>query len=119
MVAFDQTPHAPPGSSLADEGYVYVPRACAEGASCKVHVALHGRQYAGAVGDAYYAHAGYNEWADSNRIIVLYPQTTALPPGNPNGCWDWFGYTGINFAWKSGVQMRAIKAMADKLVSAP
>lgn len=120
VVAFDQTPYTSPGSSLADEGYVYVPRACAEGAACKVHVALHGcRQYAGAVGDAYYAHAGYNEWADGNRIIVLYPQTTALPPGNPNGCWDWFGYTGVNFAWKSGVQMRAIKAMADKLVSAP
>ena len=50
---------------------------------------------------------------------MLYPQTTAMPPGNPNGCWDWFGYTGVNFAWKNGVQMRAIKAMADRLVSAP
>ncbi|OQS36186.1 extracellular catalytic domain type 2 short-chain-length polyhydroxyalkanoate depolymerase [Chromobacterium haemolyticum] len=120
VAVFDQKPYAPPGSSLADEGYVYVPRVCAEGETCKVHVALHGcRQYAGAVGDAYYAHAGYNEWADNNRIIVLYPQTTAMPPGNPNGCWDWFGYTGVNFAWKSGVQMRAIKAMADRLVSAP
>ncbi|RBB94759.1 depolymerase, partial [Pseudomonas sp. MWU12-2115] len=35
------------------------------------------------------------------------------------GCWDWFGYTGPAYAWKSGLQMRALKAMADRLVSAP
>ncbi|MEN2427146.1 extracellular catalytic domain type 2 short-chain-length polyhydroxyalkanoate depolymerase [Chromobacterium vaccinii] len=119
IVRFNQKPYAAVGSSLADEGFVYVPRACAEGEACKVHIALHGcQQYAGKVGDAFYAHAGYNNWADSNRILVLYPQTTTSA-ANPQGCWDWFGYTGPAYAWKSGLQMRALKAMADRLVSAP
>jgi len=31
--------------------------------------------------------AGYNSWADSNNIIVLYPQVIkASNPFNPNGC---------------------------------
>ena len=40
------------------------------------HIALHGCQQGQAIlGDKYYyAHAGYNEWADTNHIIVLYPQ---------------------------------------------
>lgn len=119
IVRFNQKPYAAVGSSLADEGFVYVPRACAEGEACKVHIALHGcQQYASKVGDAFYAHAGYNNWADSNRILVLYPQTTTSA-ANPQGCWDWFGYTGPAYAWKSGLQMRALKAMADRLVSAP
>ncbi|MEO4028088.1 PHB depolymerase family esterase [Chromobacterium vaccinii] len=119
IVRFNQKPYAAAGNSLADEGFVYVPRACAEGETCKVHIALHGcQQYAGKVGDAFYAHAGYNNWADSNRILVLYPQTTTSAV-NPQGCWDWFGYTGPAYAWKSGLQMRALKAMADRLVSAP
>ncbi|MBX9266123.1 extracellular catalytic domain type 2 short-chain-length polyhydroxyalkanoate depolymerase [Chromobacterium violaceum] len=119
LLSFDQTPYAAAGSSLAAEGYVYVPRACFAGQACKVHIALHGcQQYAGKVGDAFYAHAGYNEWADDNRIIVLYPQTTTSA-ANPQGCWDWFGYTGPAYAWKTGLQMRALKAMADRLVSAP
>ncbi|AOZ51095.1 extracellular catalytic domain type 2 short-chain-length polyhydroxyalkanoate depolymerase [Chromobacterium vaccinii] len=119
IVRFNQKPYAAAGSSLADEGFVYVPRACAEGEACKVHIALHGcQQYAGKAGDAFYAHAGYNNWADSNRILVLYPQTTTSA-ANPQGCWDWFGYTGPAYAWKSGLQMRALKAMADRLVSAP
>ncbi|AXE35373.1 PHB depolymerase family esterase [Chromobacterium phragmitis] len=118
IVAFDQRPYAASGSSLADEGYVYVPRACADGEACRVHIALHGcQQYAGKVGDAFYANAGYNGWADGNHILVLYPQTTTSAQ-NPQGCWDWFGYTGAAYAWKSGLQMKAIKQMADHLVSA-
>jgi poly(3-hydroxybutyrate) depolymerase len=43
------------------------------------------------VNDAYINHAGYNRWADTNGIIVLYPQAAASSgiPLNPNGCWDW------------------------------
>jgi poly(3-hydroxybutyrate) depolymerase len=82
---------------MAETGYVYVPDACARQAPCRVHIALHGcKQYAGLIADHYVRHAGYNEWADANNIIVLYPQTIAgnplLDPGtpfNPNGCWDW------------------------------
>jgi len=43
-------------------------------------------------------------------------------PYNPKGCWDLWGYTGNNYAYKSGPQMKAIKAMVNMLaqpVSAP
>ena len=29
---------------------------------------------------------------------------------NPNGCWDWWGYTGQNYATKEAVQIRAVLA---------
>lgn len=30
--------------------------------------------------------------AEVNNIILLFPQTTAVPIYNRLGCWDWFGY---------------------------
>ena len=37
--------------------------------------------------DAYPQHAGFNEWAESNNIIVLYPtvEVSEVMPYNPNG----------------------------------
>jgi len=72
------------------------------------------------IGDAFFAHAGYNGWAEANGIIVLYPQTTAkgdIPQvwPNPQACWDWWGYTGSDYARKSGAQIRAVKRMIDRL----
>ena len=101
----------------------YVPAACDAGQPCWVHVALHGcKQNFDTIGDRYIRHAGYNEWADSNRLIILYPQTIAgnpaeLEPTNPFGCWDWWGYTNFNYAVKAGRQIAAIKAMLDRLTS--
>jgi hypothetical protein len=124
LLAFDQHPYVDgtPGSiSLADVGYLYVPEACAAGESCRLHIALHGcQQYAGAIGDAFTTGAGYNEWAESNRIVVLYPQTTATGGWfsfgvNPSGCWDWWGYTGPDFASRDAPQIRALARMADAL----
>ena len=40
---------------------------------------------------------GYNKWADTNRIIVLYPQATPTS-SNPLGCWDWWGYDDPSYA---------------------
>ena len=34
---------------------------------------------------------------------------------NPNGCWDWWGYTGENYATRDGAQIRVIKATLDAL----
>ncbi|TXD85816.1 hypothetical protein FUT87_15110, partial [Mitsuaria sp. TWR114] len=34
---------------------------------------------------------------------------------NPNGCWDWVGWYGSNFAQKAGTQVAAIKAMVDQV----
>jgi poly(3-hydroxybutyrate) depolymerase len=111
----------PGRSGLAATGYVYVPAACAAGTRCRVHVALHGcLQNAEKIGDAFYRHAGYNEWADENRIIVLYPQTTAshFAPVNPQACWDWWGFTDGRYATRAGRQIRAVRAMLDRLAAA-
>ena len=131
MIVFDQRPFVPGraiDASLANEGYAFVPASCRSG-GCKVHVAFHGcLQNAGEIGRRFIDGAGYNEWAASNRIVVLYPQTLrrhGLAWGsfrwllNPKGCWDWWGYTGENYHTRDGVQMRAVRAMIETLGMAP
>jgi hypothetical protein len=110
--------------SMDDTGYAYVPKAC-EAGQCRVHVALHGcRQGAGEIGERFVREAGYNRWADVNRLVVLYPQVVARYGWafdsasfiwNPRGCWDWWGYTGALYHTKEGPQIRALKAMLDRL----
>jgi hypothetical protein len=127
LLPFDQqemtSPESPASYSMADTGYVYVPAACTARQPCRVHVALHGcKQNFATIGDRYVQHAGYNEWADTNHLIILYPQTIVGNPAeseplNPFGCWDWWGYTNFNYAVKAGRQITAIKAMLDRLAS--
>ena len=77
-----------------------------------MHVAFHGcMQTVADIQDKWVKLAGYNSWADSNNIIVLYPQVIkATNPFNPNGCWDWWGYNNKqNYDTKTGDQMRAVK----------
>lgn len=103
----------PRAHSLAETGYAYVPKSCSDGERCRIHVAFHGCvQAAEKVGSAFYALAGYNEWADTNHIVVLYPQTVSKS-GNPNGCWDWWGYDGADYATRTGSQMATVKRMVD------
>jgi poly(3-hydroxybutyrate) depolymerase len=113
---------------MAPTGWVYVPANCASGAQCRVHVALHGcQQSTSKIGDQFIRNTGYTRWADTNSIIVLFPQTqvdnTSRPTAasgslaNPNACWDWIGWYGTDFARKSGVQIAALKAMVDQLSS--
>ena len=104
-------------AGLWEHAFLYVPEACAEGASCGLHVALHGcLQSAELVGDAFASGAGYNRWAESNRLVVLYPQARSAPPANPMGCWDWWGYTGEDYATRDGAQIAALKALVDGLM---
>jgi hypothetical protein len=76
--------------------------ACAAGAACKLVVALHGclsGQYL--LGDEFPELANLDSHADTNNLVVLYPQAIAsVIPCNPEGCWDWWGYDGPNFAVK-------------------
>ena len=61
-----------------------------------------------------------------HNVIVLFPQARASSPTpfawwlpfNPNGCWDWWGYTGTDYAVKTGVQIKAVIAMVDRLATA-
>ena len=126
-IEFDQTAFtANPG--MAATGWVYVPATCAAGAPCRLHVALHGcQQNTATIGDKFVTNTGYTRWADTNDIVVLFPQTKvdstsrataasgSLP--NPNGCWDWVGWYGSNFAQRAGLQATAIKAMVDRLAA--
>ena len=131
MVVFDQRPFIAGraiDASLANEGYAFVPASC-RGGGCKIHVAFHGcLQNADEIGRRFVDGAGYNAWAASNRIVVLYPQTVrryGFAFGsfrwllNPKGCWDWWGYSGENYHTRDGVQMRAVLAMIETLGMAP
>ncbi|MEO8752613.1 MAG: PHA-depolymerase-like protein [Casimicrobiaceae bacterium] len=131
----------PSAHGMADTGWVFVPENCSALAPCRLHVALHGclqypaRRYyaAGAFhtfGSTFADHAGYNEWADTNGIIVLYPQAQRSPQAfwditdsfgrNPKGCWDWWGYYDEpGYAQKTGAQMAAIRKMIDRITKGP
>lgn len=37
---------------------------------------------------------------------------------NPNGCWDWWGYTGSDYSNKKGSQIKAIFDMVNSLTKA-
>ncbi len=115
LVAFDQTPFIGHGSGMDKTGWLYVPASCAAGRRCALHVALHGCQQAYAFIGAYFLNnTGYNRWADTNNMILLYPQTSASL-SNPFSCWDWIGLYGPNYDQKSGIQMRAIMAMVQHI----
>jgi len=114
FIEVDQTPFVT-GHGMAATGWIYVPQACTAGATCRLHVALHGcQQNAATVGQQFVRDTGYNRWADTNRIVVLYPQTSTAAI---NGCWDWWGYDSVDYARKIGPQMAAIKAMVDSVGS--
>ncbi|MEZ5485982.1 MAG: PHB depolymerase family esterase [Lysobacteraceae bacterium] len=93
---------------LADDGFLYVPKACGAGERCGLLVAFHGcEQNADNVGEAFVSGSGINDWADRYRLVVLYPQTKAsLAPLNPKACWDWWGYTGANYDTRDGAQLK-------------
>ncbi|OOQ83679.1 fungal cellulose binding domain protein [Penicillium brasilianum] len=128
VVSFAQT-SAYGASGMDTTGYLYVPASCQSGTTvCKLHVALHGclQSYSN-VQMKFVQNTGYNQWADTNNIIILYPQ--AIPDSslhtvwsgsqlsNPNGCWDWVGWYGSNADQIGGVQMVAIVNQVAQLMS--
>jgi len=123
IIKFDQSEFADIANmSMGKYGYVYVPKSC-ENKPCKVHIAFHGcEQGADVIGDRYYTTTGYNEIADTNDMIVLYPQAKPSDPTpfNPQGCWDFWGYSSPdqenpNFYTKDSPQMTAFMKMLKRL----
>jgi len=130
---FNQSEFAPNGNpssvSLDAGGYVYIPSFCLQfGLFCSLHVSFHGCIQGGSFIDStYVTNTGFLPWADSNNIVVLFPQ--AIPSVNPKncalnglnlfGCWDWWGYlssdTTTSYPTNQGAQMLAIKAMIDRI----
>jgi hypothetical protein len=143
LLRFDQREFitVPERSSMSAYGYVYVPRSVEEGAECRIHVALHGckqgynfvdcvngrpdRANDAPYGNRYFTTTGYNEIADTNDIVVLYPQAEGfdnLDVQNPEGCWDWWGYSADkvmqpDYYSRDAVQIATIHAMVERLAS--
>jgi hypothetical protein len=120
-IQFDQNPFTSGGNaksySMDGTGWLFVPQNCTNGQSCRLVVALHGcQQYQGIIQQQFVQKSGINEWADTNNIIVLYPQATNSS-SNPLGCWDWWGYLSSDYALKSAPQMDAIMAMVAQITS--
>ncbi len=104
----------PAHSSLDYYGHAYVPGPCRRGERCQLHMALHGcEQGAEKIGQVFVRESGYNSWAHSNRVVIIYPQVRGHILKNPHGCWDWWGYTSNYYATKRGAQMNALKNMID------
>jgi poly(3-hydroxybutyrate) depolymerase len=128
VVAFDQAAFIDDAAAhgMSETGYVFVPSSCRTQTGCRIHIALHGcRQYPSETffdiegnlrifGKTFVKHAGYIETAETNRIIVLFPQT-APTARNPEGCWDWWGYDDADYAVKSGRQLAAIRRMIGRI----
>lgn len=100
---------------LGATGVVFVPDACRNEAGCRLHVAFHGcQQNRASAGDAFVKESGLARWAAANRLIVLFPEVS-LGALNPQGCWDWWGYTGEDYLTREAAQIRAVRGMLDKL----
>ena len=123
LFEFDQSDYLKFGSSLNDKGYIYVPDSCQKKGKCGLHVAFHGcKQTLDDISLEFVTHTGYNEVAEANNFIILYPQTkrSDLLPVNPEGCWDWWGYSDSlltigRYVTKQGAQMSAISEMMKDL----
>ncbi len=121
LESFDQSQFSS-SPYLGSEGYIYVPDLCQDGTTaCKLHVVFHGcSQSRDELGDQYARNSGYNQWAEANGIIVLYPQTSL---NATNQCWDWWGYGELGpdkrYHTRDGGQMAAVKAMVDRISGAP
>jgi poly(3-hydroxybutyrate) depolymerase len=111
----------PAAHSVDANAWLYVPASCAQGQRCRVHVAFHGcNQGFSQIGDQFFRRSGLNEWADTNDILVLYPQavpTLTTSDVNGKGCWDWWGYDDARHAQRNGPQLGMVKRMVDRMMS--
>eukprot|EP00008_Paramoeba_atlantica_P007036 CAMPEP_0201490092 /NCGR_PEP_ID=MMETSP0151_2-20130828/24996_1 /ASSEMBLY_ACC=CAM_ASM_000257 /TAXON_ID=200890 /ORGANISM="Paramoeba atlantica, Strain 621/1 / CCAP 1560/9" /LENGTH=287 /DNA_ID=CAMNT_0047875907 /DNA_START=281 /DNA_END=1144 /DNA_ORIENTATION=- len=118
LLTFNQREFGNKRDGIGETGYLYVSSGCAAGEKCMLHIALHGcLQNVDFVGTDYVTRAGYNKWADTNNMIILYPQTeaTVLDPTDPEGCWDWWGYTSSkHYDTNEGAQPYIIMEMVNR-----
>jgi hypothetical protein len=118
LVEADMSAYFGSGSQVAKSGYLYVPEACRGNArDCGLHIVFHGCvQGAEFVGERFAAQAGFNEWAESNKLVIVYPQIEKSL-FNPKGCWDWWGYTDDDYDLRSGKQVAGVGALIDAYAS--
>ncbi|MGD9020613.1 MAG: PHB depolymerase family esterase [Lysobacterales bacterium] len=106
-------------AELMETAYLFAPEACVDGGeSCALHLVLHGcAMSAEVIGTAFIEQSGYLPWAEANNIVLAFPQVekSMVAPLNPHGCWDWWGYTGDDYATRSGKQMAVLTDWLDSL----
>jgi len=132
--------HAPDEASMARFGYVYLPSGVLAGEEALgVHIVLHGckqgysyTNYVNGLADSqnqppyglrYVTATGYLEMAEANNLILLFPQVEGRDDNfvqNPDGCWDWWGYssqdeTKPDYYSRSATQIRAVHRMLEAL----
>lgn len=100
---------------LANQGYVYLPPAALNGERCGLHLVLHGcQQSVQFIGKDFINYSGFMDWADKNKLIILFPQSQKTLR-NPPGCWDWFGLSDKNYANRDSKLMQTLIAMIFSL----
>jgi poly(3-hydroxybutyrate) depolymerase len=115
LKVFSQKTYDSGPALLSETGWIYIPEDCQKGEKCKLHVVLHGCQMSpDFIQDQFVRFAGYNQWAEANDIVVLYPQTKKTLR-NPQACWDWFGITGPEYVTRKGPQPSALRQMIQDL----
>ena len=96
-----------------DSMFLYLPNNCKKG-GCRAQIMLHGciESYRKA-SKLWAERSGFLEYAASNDIVVVFPQTNWPEKAY---CWDLQGWTGSGFTTKNeGVQTKAIFAMMADL----
>ena len=102
-------------AGMSETAYLFVPPDCVDGEqACALHLVLHGcAQSAVQVGTDFILQSGYLPWAETNNIVLAFPQVVPAAL-NPYACWDWWGYTGADYRYRNGAQM---ELLADWIAS--
>jgi len=125
---YDQNEFVSDGDANANgmdaQGYIFVPSSCENGANnCHLHVHFHGcTQERGNIGDGYIRQSGLLPLAEANNIVMVFPQVKHnWQQGNPNGCWNFWGYLGdglnMQYATKEGYQMTAVARLVERIAN--
>lgn len=130
LYQLDVSAHILFGSNINSTSLIYIPQSClslnqrrqtktqdqtAVGSLCDLHVVFHGcRQTLDEAGLDFINLAGYNDWAEKNNLVILYPNIIKTPM-NPKGCWDWWGYSGAEFLTRYGLQIKSINQLIHAL----
>ena len=100
-------------AGMSNRGFIYIPTSCVS-TPCEIHLLFHGCYGSFEVnGYSFMTEIGMNEWAESNSIVIIYPQLT-VTDGNPEGCWDFFGYTGRNYNTNEALQIQIVHSISQK-----
>ncbi|CAE8631985.1 unnamed protein product [Polarella glacialis] len=128
LMWFDQEPFHGDDSNnndldvgLARWGLVYIPQSCKQQGSnetCDLFVSFHGCGFVvPGTFELLVTQQNLNNWAETNRIVVLYPRLRShgLTIQHQNGCWHANGQTGPDYATRRAPQMLAIRKMIEEV----